>query len=345
MTTTIPEHSMRKLALRIIPPLTGSFLNLHDNTIGELGTDYKGDMGRIGVVGGCKEYTGAPYFAAMTALRLGADLSHVFCTANAAMIIKTYSPELIVHQLLYESTSHTEENHSKLAEKANEEVTKWFNRLDALVVGQDQLNSSCAQKILRSARISKLPLILDADSLYLITKGLVLYLNSPCYFNPEKELIEGYSEAILTPNINELRRLGNMLQLPTDDLVSENNELREFLAVEVARQLNGPIIVSKGQFDIITNGSFIVHCTEESTNRRCGGQGDVLSGSAALFAFWSKKMSYGVEEAPNLPFLFIAAYAACLVTRRAAKLTFVEEGRSMLAGDVIKRVGRVLDFE
>lgn len=135
-----------------------------------------------------------------------------------------------------------------------------------------------------------------------------------------------------------------MLKLPTDDLTPENNDSREFLAVEVARHLNGPIVISKGQFDIITNGTFLVHCTEESTLRRCGGQGDVLSGSAALFAFWSKKMTHGLEEAPTLPFLFIASYAACLVTRRAARLTFVEEGRSMLAGDVIKRVGRVLDF-
>lgn len=32
---------------------------------------YKGDLGRVGVVGGCREYTGAPYFGAFTALRVG----------------------------------------------------------------------------------------------------------------------------------------------------------------------------------------------------------------------------------------------------------------------------------
>ena len=30
----------------------------------------------------------------------GADLSHVFCTSDAAVVIKSYSPELIVHPLL-----------------------------------------------------------------------------------------------------------------------------------------------------------------------------------------------------------------------------------------------------
>lgn len=35
----------------------------------------------------------------------GADLSHVFCTKDAATVIKSYSPELIVHPILEESYS------------------------------------------------------------------------------------------------------------------------------------------------------------------------------------------------------------------------------------------------
>lgn len=35
----------------------------------------------------------------------GADLSHVFCTKDAAPVIKGYSPELIVHPVLEESYS------------------------------------------------------------------------------------------------------------------------------------------------------------------------------------------------------------------------------------------------
>ncbi|XP_074048131.1 uncharacterized protein LOC141491271 isoform X2 [Macrotis lagotis] len=61
---------------------------------------HKGQDGRIGIVGGCQEYTGAPYFAAISALKVGADLSHVFCTKDAAPVIKAYSPELIVHPVL-----------------------------------------------------------------------------------------------------------------------------------------------------------------------------------------------------------------------------------------------------
>ena len=92
--------------------------------------------GKIAVIGGCREYTGAPYFAAISALKIvsaipllfsdvvfhfflvgflvnikvffyrqGADLSHVFCTKDAATVIKSYSPEIIVHPILEESYS------------------------------------------------------------------------------------------------------------------------------------------------------------------------------------------------------------------------------------------------
>jgi hypothetical protein len=33
----------------------------------------------------------------------GADLAHIFCTAGAATVIKSYSPEIIVHLVLHES--------------------------------------------------------------------------------------------------------------------------------------------------------------------------------------------------------------------------------------------------
>jgi len=47
----------------------------------------KGECGRIAVFGGCVLYTGAPYFAAISALKSGA-------------VIKGYGPELIVDPVL-----------------------------------------------------------------------------------------------------------------------------------------------------------------------------------------------------------------------------------------------------
>ncbi|KAF3674520.1 ATP-dependent (S)-NAD(P)H-hydrate dehydratase [Capsicum annuum] len=96
---------------------------------------HKGQAGKIAVVGGCREYTGAPYFSAISALKIGADLSHVFCTKDAAPVIKSYSPELIVHPILEESYSIRDEDKSSISAKVIAEVEKWMERFDCLVVG------------------------------------------------------------------------------------------------------------------------------------------------------------------------------------------------------------------
>ena len=59
-------------------------------------TSHKGSSGRVAILGGSARYTGAPYYAAMASLQVGADLAYVFCAQEAAMAIKCYSPELMV---------------------------------------------------------------------------------------------------------------------------------------------------------------------------------------------------------------------------------------------------------
>jgi ATP-dependent NAD(P)H-hydrate dehydratase len=113
----------------------------------------KGNSGRIGVVGGSLEYTGAPYFSAISALKTGADLCHVICTPEAATVIKTYSPELIVHPLL----------------KSREQLStieKLLNRIDVLVIGpglgRDSTILEICSQIIKAARNLNIPLIIDA---------------------------------------------------------------------------------------------------------------------------------------------------------------------------------------
>ena len=58
---------------------------------------HKGQSGKIAVIGGSEEYTGAPFFASIACMRTGADLSHVFCSEGAGIAIKSYCADLIVH--------------------------------------------------------------------------------------------------------------------------------------------------------------------------------------------------------------------------------------------------------
>ena len=68
-------------------------------------------------------YTGAPYFSAISALKSGADLVHVFCEREAATVIKSYSPELIVHPVLD-------------TEYVLEEIDSWLPRIHCVVIGK-----------------------------------------------------------------------------------------------------------------------------------------------------------------------------------------------------------------
>lgn len=160
---------IQQLICSIIPPLS---YDLH-----------KGQSGRIGIIGGCKEYTGAPYFAAISSLKTGADLSYVFCTHDAAQVIKSYSPELIVYPVLDSPSSL-------------EQIMMHMPKLHSLVIGpglgRSEALFSTIGGVINKGRELDIPMILDADSLYFINK---------C-----PEIIRGYKKAILTPNMAEFDR-------------------------------------------------------------------------------------------------------------------------------------------
>lgn len=103
---SVETKKLLQLVKLIVPPLSSS--------------KHKGQAGRIGIIGGSLEYTGAPYFAAISALRVGADLVHVFCHRDAANVIKSYSPEMIVHPILDSET-------------ALSQIEPWIERLHVVV--------------------------------------------------------------------------------------------------------------------------------------------------------------------------------------------------------------------
>ena len=116
---------------------------------------YKGLMGRIGVIGGSPDYTGAPYYAAESALKFGSDLVFIFCAKEAAIPIKSYSPELMVTPFYEEgsivsvttansdadSCSSGAGNPSKqdtleaIVQGMIDKVSSFFPRLHSLVIG------------------------------------------------------------------------------------------------------------------------------------------------------------------------------------------------------------------
>ncbi|KAI4902588.1 hypothetical protein NFI96_033947 [Prochilodus magdalenae] len=282
------------LIKNIVPPLTSK--------------KHKGQDGRIGVVGGCQEYTGAPYFAAISALKVGADLSHVFCTKDAATVIKSYSPELIVHPVLD-------------SPNAVEEIEKWLPRLHSLVVGpglgRDDVILKTAKEVIEKSKSRGIPIIIDADGLWLVAK--------------EPSIIQFYQRGILTPNFMEFSRLYEAMHhepLDSTDLKGS--------AQQLSIAMGNVTLVLKGEEDIITDGNRVITCSQQGSGRRCGGQGDLLSGALGVFAHWAFSSFPDATKGMN-PTL-VAAFAATSLTRQCNRQAFDRHGRSTTTSDMIQEI-------
>jgi len=60
---------------------------------------HKGDYGRLLIIGGSENFTGAPAFSALAATKCGTDLVYVASPTRTSEIIASYSPDLItIHQ-------------------------------------------------------------------------------------------------------------------------------------------------------------------------------------------------------------------------------------------------------
>ncbi|QDZ20757.1 ATP-dependent (S)-NAD(P)H-hydrate dehydratase [Chloropicon primus] len=284
---------------------------------GEL-AGYKGQAGKVGVFGGCTEYTGAPYYAAIAALRCGADLSHVFTTRGAATVIKTYSPELIVHPYLYESEDLGGEAEARgdaeLPERAVERVCEWLPKLSCLVVGpglgRDPVALSTAERVMHKAMQMNVPLVVDADGLWV--------WNSPS-FDP-RPFAEKDQAVVLTPNAVECNRLRARYGTDLGGALGENI-----------------VVIEKGEHDQIRVGGGPATVVDtEGSPRRCGGQGDVLAGCVATFLSWGRK-AVGTEGDPS--WKTASAYAGARLTRSASKAAFAKRGRATLCTDLVEEIG------
>lgn len=279
---------------------------------------HKGQSGRIGLIGGSKEYTGAPYFAAITALRIGADLAHVFCPPEAAPVIKSYSPELIVHPLLTEDTPLSVES-----------ISQWLPRLHSIVIGpglgRDDGILRTVKELLKLAKEQEKNIIIDADGLHLITI--------------DTQAIKGYTNCILTPNKIEFDRLYRKVLSS-----SPSGSHYETETMDLARALGGVTIVRKGLQDVISNGQQVISCDEEGSPCRKGGQGDLLSGCLGVCSFWAqlaKDHNRLTLKETDLPLTLLASYTSCLIVKKCARLTFKKLGRSLLACDMVDNVGGI----
>ncbi|CAM9294159.1 unnamed protein product, partial [Laminaria digitata] len=161
-------------------------------------------LGRVGTFGGSKDYTGAPFFASMSALRAGADLSYVLTAEEAAPALKAYSPELMVTPVYSSAklTDRSPEGKDELVRAVTSLLPKLHSLLLGPGMGRNPIVLAATAEIVRGARERGLPVVLDADSLTMVAG------------NPDT--VRGFPLAVLTPNANEFRLLCERMEWDTD---------------------------------------------------------------------------------------------------------------------------------
>lgn len=249
--------------------------------------------------------------------------SHVICEPGAGAVIKTYSPNLMVHPYMRQSKNLAS---NESVDTVSSEVVGMLSRLHVVVIGpglgRDKLMQDTCAKVIEEARKQNIPFVLDADGLYLA--------------QTRPELVDGYKECILTPNVVEFGRLAKAKGVDVND--GEPSEL----CSKLSKAFGGVTIIQKGAKDYISNGTLTLVSEGEGGLKRSGGQGDTLTGSLATLlayrkAYHDKIWDHGTNMEPSET-LALAAYGGSCITRECSKLAYKDKGRSLQASDLTEHV-------
>ena len=245
--------------------------------------------------------------------------SHVICEPGAGMVIKTYSPNLMVHPYMRQEKNLGKD---ETIDSVSQTVIDMLDRLHIIVIGpglgrDPAMQETCA-RVLTEARKKGTSFVLDADGLYLA--------------QTRPELVKGYKECILTPNVVEFGRLAKSQNIDT------SKEDPSKLCEKLANALGGVTIIQKGQVDYISNGTHTLISDTEGGLKRSGGQGDTLTGSLATLLAYRKAYLDRIWEHENdmkaEELLALCAYGGSAITRECSRLAFKEKGRSLQAADL-----------
>jgi NAD(P)H-hydrate epimerase len=209
-------------------------------------TSHKGQNGRVLVVGGSKEYSGAPALAALSSLKSGADIAVVACPSSVSTPIRSYSPDLIIKSL----------TDDYINPKDVDKILELSADADALVVGcgigrEDETGEALNQLI---QKVEK-PLVIDADALKLLDLDLIR---------------ESKQKIVVTPHKAEFKSLFGVK-------VPESLE-EKITTVQNASQMGDVTVLLKGAVDIIAHDDEIKLNSTGNPGMTVGGTGDCLAG-------------------------------------------------------------------
>ncbi len=251
---------------------------------------HKGDYGHVLVIGGDYGMGGAVRMAAEAAMRVGSGLVSVATRPEHVPVVSCSRPEIMCHQV---------------AEP--EDLDPLLARANVIVIGPGLGKSDWAKSLLNRILQEKLPKLVDADALNLLS-----------------ELPKQAEDWVLTPHPGEASRLlSKSSQRIQDD---------RFAAVEALQKRYGGVVVLKGSGTLIKGPVGLVKvCAAGNPGMASGGMGDILSGVIGGL------MAQGLSNQ-------VAAEAGVLLHAMAADRQAAECGeRGLLATDLLADLRKLVN--
>jgi NAD(P)H-hydrate epimerase len=207
---------------------------------------HKGTYGKVLVIAGSKEYSGAAYLCESAAYKSGCGLVKVITSIENKGMLTVMVPEGLY--VFYDDNGISDE-------QLLEEIA-WA---DAIVIGPGLGKSDIALNILKTVLLEKeKPIIIDADGINLISEN--------------RELLEEIdNNMVLTPHLKEMAGLMDMSvsEVKNDMLYAVSAYKRNHRGTIVLKDARTIIAGPKKELSINTSGN---------SGMASGGSGDVLAG-------------------------------------------------------------------
>ncbi|MGN0152950.1 MAG: NAD(P)H-hydrate dehydratase [Lachnospiraceae bacterium] len=209
----------------------------------------KGTYGRVAVIAGSKNMSGAAYLCSKAAYSTGAGLVKIYTHESNRTILQSQLPEAVM--MTY--------NDYEGALSCIEDAMKWAT---VIVVGPGLGVDTTSERMLYELLMNaETPLVVDADALNILSNNI--------------ELLDTTSvPIIMTPHMKEMSRL---IQKTVSEIVEDRFRVARMFAKKMQITL-----VLKDAKSIVTNGGEQTYMSLAGNNgMSTGGSGDVLSGIIA----------------------------------------------------------------
>lgn len=204
----------------------------------------KGSFGKVLIIAGSKEISGAAFLAAKAAFKTGAGLVRIFTHVDNRQILARLLPEAMIN------TYNTEE----FDEHALESCLNWC---DVVAVGPGLSVGPIQQKIIKTVLERKMKTVIDADGINNISADVRL----------KKDL---HKNVIITPHLAEMSRFsGDSIDYIKDNLLE--------VATKCNYQNNIATVLKDARSVIATNNGTYVNISGNN-GMATAGSGDVLTG-------------------------------------------------------------------